>query len=152
MPNRALVWQEHEIDRKGACVHPQSGSRLVTENSAQVSPMWPFVIALVLIASTASAESGFDEKYERDYNIFNPINQYRPDNPLNPANAVDPTNPFNPINSVDPGNPANSINQYNPNNPFNPINQYNPDNPLNSINRFNPETPFRPLTVPSTRR
>lgn len=72
MPNRALVWQKHEIDWRGACVHHESRSRLISENSAQVSPMWPFVIALVLVASTASAESGFDEKYERDYNIFNP--------------------------------------------------------------------------------
>ena len=36
---------------------------------------------------SASAEFGFDKPYERDDNIFNPINQYRPDNPLNPINS-----------------------------------------------------------------
>jgi hypothetical protein len=39
----------------------------------------------------ASADSGFDETHERDYNIFNPITRYQPDNPLNPINSVDPT-------------------------------------------------------------
>ena len=96
-------------------------------------------------APSARMEMGFDDKYQRDYNIFNPINRYRPDNPLNPINSVDPNNPFNPINRVDPGNPANPINRYNSNNPFNPINQYDPDNPLNPINRYNPDTPFQPL-------
>ena len=46
--------------------------------------MWGVVgLALPLLFSLtpASAEQGFDLKYERDYNIFNPINQYRPDNP-----------------------------------------------------------------------
>ena len=107
--------------------------------------MW--LLGLFLFAASALGESGFDEKYERDYNIFNPINQLRPDNPLNPINAVDPTNPFNPINSVDPGNPANPINRYNRNNPFNPINEVNPNNPLNPINRYNPNTPFGPLNT-----
>ncbi len=37
-----------------------------------------------LFAVPALADPGFDEKYERDYNIFNPIKQYQPDNPLNP--------------------------------------------------------------------
>ncbi len=83
--------------------------------------------------STGQSEPGFDEKYQRDYNIFAPTNQLRPDNP------------FNPINSVDAGNPANPINRYNPNNPFNPINEVNPDNPLNPINRYNPNIPFEPL-------
>ncbi|MCW5799409.1 MAG: hypothetical protein KIT40_12965 [Nitrospira sp.] len=79
------------------------------------------------------AEQGFDNKYQRDFNIFNPINQYQPTNPLNPINAYDPGNPFNPIN------------QFNPNNPFNPVNRYRPDNPLNPINEFNPAVPFAPL-------
>ncbi|CBK42334.1 exported protein of unknown function [Nitrospira defluvii] len=26
---------------------------------------------------TSGAEQGFDEKYQRDFNIFNPINQYQ---------------------------------------------------------------------------
>ena len=62
--------------------------------------MWMVLwfLGLFLLASPALAEPGFSEKYERDYNIFNPINLYRPDNPLNPINAVDPNNPFNPIN------------------------------------------------------
>jgi hypothetical protein len=71
--------------------------------------MWLiWLLGFCLLAVPALAEPGFSEKYERDYNIFNPINQYRPDNPLNPINSVDPNNPFNPINSVDPGNPANN--------------------------------------------
>jgi hypothetical protein len=89
-----------------------------------------WLLGLCLLAVPASAEFGFDEKYERDSNLFNPINQYRPDNPLNP------------INRVDLGNHANPINRYNPNNPFNPINEYHPKNPLNPINRYNPNTPF----------
>jgi hypothetical protein len=97
------------------------------------------------ITPSAHMEMGFDEKYQRDYNIFNPINQYRPDNPLNPINSVDPKNPFNPVNEFDPGNPANPINRLNLNNPFNPINEFDPDNPLNPINRYNPNTPFKPL-------
>jgi hypothetical protein len=56
----------------------------------------------------AGAETGFDEKYERDYNIFNPITRYQPDNPLNPINAYSPDNPFNSINRYDPNNPHES--------------------------------------------
>ena len=76
---------------------------------------------LMAMTGTGRAEPGFDEKYERDFNIFNPINQYQP------------------------GNPANPINQFNPNNPFNPVNRYRPENPLNPINEFNPTVPFAPL-------
>jgi len=36
-------------------------------------------------ASATWAEPRFDEKYQRDFNIFNPINQYQPANPLNTA-------------------------------------------------------------------
>lgn len=47
---------------------------------------------IVLAWSTVgSADQGFGEKYERDYNIFNPTNQYLLDNPLNPANQFNPT-------------------------------------------------------------
>ena len=61
--------------------------------------MWVMLLpAVLLFAAPASAEPGFSEKYERDYNIFNPINEFRADNPLNPINAYDPKNPFNPIN------------------------------------------------------
>jgi hypothetical protein len=60
--------------------------------------MWMlWLFGLFLFTAPVFADPGFDEKYERDYNIFNPINQYRPDNPLNPINSVDPRNPFNPI-------------------------------------------------------
>lgn len=48
--------------------------------------MWVvFLLLLLLLFSVtpALAESGFSEKYERDYNIFNPLNQYRADNPMN---------------------------------------------------------------------
>jgi hypothetical protein len=69
---------------------------------------------LASMIGTGRAEPGFDEKYQRDFNIFNPINQYQSTNPLNPINAYDPANPFNPINQFDPGNPANPINQFNP--------------------------------------
>ncbi|HET9961108.1 MAG TPA: hypothetical protein VFQ34_02115 [Nitrospiraceae bacterium] len=132
---------------------------------------------LILLSGAAAgwAEMGFDEKYERDYNIFNPINQYRPDNPLNPAQAYSPDNPFNPVNKYDPGNPTNPINKYHPNNaetsmaflrwrqsrydvtepavhtkcgvnaPFNAVNRYDPANPLNPVNKYNPTVPFGPL-------
>lgn len=103
------------------------------------------LVGCLLWGGAAWAEWGFDEKYERDYNIFNPANRYQPDNPLNPAQAYAPDNPFNPVNQFDPGNPANPTNRYNPNNPFNPVNRYNPDNPLNPANRYNPVTPFAPL-------
>ncbi len=35
--------------------------------------------------SEGQNEPGFAEKYQRDYNIFNPINELRPNNPLNPS-------------------------------------------------------------------
>ncbi len=42
--------------------------------------MWiVWLFCLFLFAAPAFADPGFDEKYERDYNIFNPINQYRSD-------------------------------------------------------------------------
>ena len=103
------------------------------------------LITLLLLAAPAVADPGFDEKYERDYNIFTPANRYAPDNPLNPAQKYAPDNPFNPTNRYDPGNPVNPTNRYNSDNPFNPANQYNPQNPLNPANRYNPNVPFKPL-------
>jgi hypothetical protein len=103
------------------------------------------VTMLCMWIATVYAETGFDQRYERDYNIFNPVTQYQPDNPLNPANAYDPNSAFNPVNRYDPGNPANPINQYSPNNPFNPVNRYHPDNPLNPANTYNFDVPFAPL-------
>lgn len=60
--------------------------------------MWllPFFL---LNAAPAWAESGFDPKYERDYNIFNPINEINPNNTLNPINRYNPDPPFQPLNS-----------------------------------------------------
>ena len=56
--------------------------------------MWILVLITLLLTVTPSvAEQGFDPKYERDYNIFNPLNQDRADNPLNLINAYDPKNP-----------------------------------------------------------
>ena len=47
--------------------------------------MWMvWLFGLILLATPALADPGFNEKYERDYNIFNPANQYRTDNPLEP--------------------------------------------------------------------
>jgi len=102
-------------------------------------------VILVLSGATSYAEPGFDQRYERDYNIFNPTTQYQADNPLNPVNKHDPDNAFNPVNRYDPGNPLNPVNRYNPNNPFNPVNQYHPDNPLNPVNKYNSDMPFGPL-------
>jgi len=80
--------------------------------------LWLF--GLFLFTAPVFAEPGFDEKYERDYNIFNPANQYQPDNPLNPANKCYPDSAFNPANRFDPGNP---VNRYNPSTPFAPLNR-----------------------------
>ena len=54
------------------------------------------------MTGTGRAEQGFDEKYQRDFNIFNPINQYQPNNPLNPVNRYRPENLVNPINEFNP--------------------------------------------------
>ena len=56
--------------------------------------MWVvFLLLLPLVFSVTPvlAESGFSEKYERDYNIFNPARRYTPDNPLKPAETYAPT-------------------------------------------------------------
>jgi len=92
---------------------------------------------LCLWITTSHAETGFDQRYERDYNIFNPANQYAPNNPLNPANSYDPSSAFNPVNRYDPGNPAN---------------RYHQDNPLNPANRYNSDVPFVPLDGEKGRR
>jgi len=69
--------------------------------------MWMvWLLGFFLLSAPALAEFGFDEKYERDYNVFNPINELRPYNPLNPINSVDPNNPFNLIDQFDPGKVA----------------------------------------------
>jgi hypothetical protein len=111
------------------------GARIVLASTALIFPGFPL----------AMAEPGFDSRYERDYNIFNPANVYAPDNPLNPANAYNPNSFKNPANIYDPGNPANPANIYQPDNPFNPANRFRPDNPLNPANQYNPSTPFAPL-------
>lgn len=56
------------------------------------------LLSLLILVTPTLAEPGFSEKYERDYNIFNPANRYAPENPLNPAQAYAPDNPFNLAN------------------------------------------------------
>ena len=76
--------------------------------------MWVVVLLLLplfLSVTPAFAEPGFSEKYERDYNIFNPASRYAPDNPLNPSQTYATDNPLNPAN------------RYNPNTPFEPLNR-----------------------------
>jgi hypothetical protein len=58
---------------------------------------------------TPRPQPGFDQKHQRDYNIFNPAIRYQTDNPLNPANQYNPYNPLNPAN------------RYNPVTPFQPL-------------------------------
>ena len=111
----------------------------------QASTGFSVAMTVFLWVTASRAEMGFDQRYERNYNIFNPVAQYQADNPLNPANIYDPHSAFNPVNRYDPGNPLNPVNQYNPNNPFNPVNRYHPDNPLNPANQYNPGVPFAPL-------
>jgi hypothetical protein len=57
-----------------------SETRYVDDPAAQRFPDRP----------PALADPGFDERYERDYNIFNPVNKYAPGNPLNPAQTYAP--------------------------------------------------------------
>ena len=70
---------------------------------------WLFVkVALILLVTvSANAETGFDSRYQRDYNIFNPTNKFASDNPLNPTNRFHPNNPFNPVNKFAPNKPVN---------------------------------------------
>jgi len=123
-----------------------------SEEGKTMNLLTHILLTTLLSAGSVGADIGFDERYERDYNIFNPITQYQPDNPLNPVNKFDPDSAFNPVNRYDPGNPANPINKYSPNNPFNPVNQYHPDNPLNPANKYNPDVPFAPLDGGSKNR
>ena len=83
------------------------------------------VAMLCMWVAPSHAEMGFDQRYERDYNIFNPANQYALNNPLNPVNTYDPNSAFNPVNRYDPGNPLNPVNKYSPDNPFNSVNLAN---------------------------
>lgn len=121
------------------------GADECSDKEAAMRDIALLTILLVLPIATSHAEPGFDPRYERDYNIFVPTNQYAPDNPLNPVNQYDPDSAVNPVNRYDPGNPLNPVNRYSPNNPFNPVNQYHPDNPLNPANKYNSDVPFAPL-------
>ena len=56
------------------------------------------LLSLLISVTPALAEPGFSEKYERDYNIFNPASRYAPENPLNPANRTNPATPFELLN------------------------------------------------------
>src|SRR5215467_12465577 len=59
-------------------------------------------VILLAIAVSANGETGFDPKYERDNNIFNPANKFNPNDPLYPVNPNKPNNPFKPNESVQP--------------------------------------------------
>ena len=104
-------------------------------------------VTLVLLNATGSwADMGFDDRYERDYNIFNPITHIPAGQSLESRQCLQPGQSLQSGQPDDSGNPANPINQYQPNNPFNPVNRYRPDNPLNPINKYNPPpVPFAPL-------
>ncbi len=62
------------------------------------TPTQPFAPAFRAIPPMERAQMGFDEKYERDYNIFNPITQVNPDNPLNLIKPLQRDMPFKPLN------------------------------------------------------
>jgi hypothetical protein len=40
---------------------------------------------------------GFDSRHERNHNAFDPVTQYRPENPLNPANRYNFDVPLAPL-------------------------------------------------------
>lgn len=42
------------------------------------------LLPLIFSIPVALADSGFDGKYERDYNIFNPASRYNPTTPFQP--------------------------------------------------------------------
>lgn len=86
----------------------------------------------------------FDQRYQRDYNIFDPLLQLRPDDPLNPMRSVFPSNPFNRINEFDPGNPVNPLNRYRPTIPSTRSISTGLI-PLNPLNQYNMNVPFQPL-------
>lgn len=44
------------------------------------------LLPLLFSVSPVLADPGFDEKYERDYNIFNPANRDNPHTPFAPLN------------------------------------------------------------------
>jgi len=141
------IGQYNEAMEYSAREGPQMSRPRETVGQGNLSGRVIMLIVMgVLLGTTMTwAAMGFDERYERDYNIYTPTNRYAPNNPLNPVNKHDPNSAFNPINRYDPGNPTNPINQYNPNNPFNSINQYYPENPLNPANKYNSSVPFGPL-------
>ena len=56
------------------------------------------LLSLLISVTPALAEPGFSEKYERDYNIFNPASRHAPENALNPANRNNPATPFELLN------------------------------------------------------
>ncbi len=53
---------------------------------------------LVAMTGTGRAGPGFDEKYQRDFNIFNPINVYAPATP--PIRSTDSISATLPIPST----------------------------------------------------
>ena len=57
-------------------------------------------ILLLLASSPVLGDPGFNERYESDFNIFNPANQFHPENSLNPANQFHPDSPLIPLTNL----------------------------------------------------
>ena len=57
-------------------LHPPS-LELWYDGSVNVKATTLLPVILLATAVSANGEPGFDPKHERDYNIFNPANQYR---------------------------------------------------------------------------
>ena len=102
--------------------------------SLMVLLLFAFAVPGLPVSAADDDDSGFAQKFQRGYNIYNPANLYRPDNPLNPANKFAPDCFVNPANKFHPDNPANPANRYRPNNPLNPANKFADQN-----------APFKPV-------
>lgn len=103
---------------------------------------------LCMWVTTSHAEMGFDQRYERDYNIFKPANGAIPETAAGflrwRRSRYSSTKPavHTKCGMDAPLNPANA---YHPDSAFNPANRYNPENPLSPANKYNPTVPFGPL-------
>ncbi|BCA56509.1 hypothetical protein W02_36490 [Nitrospira sp. KM1] len=89
--------------------------------------VWYGVLLGQLFASVpALAQVNFEEKFRRDYNVFQDTKQYRPAMPPNPLDALDAKNPNNIVSPLDSIAPSNAADAYKPdpnlrmNNPLNP--------------------------------
>jgi hypothetical protein len=81
----------------GILVRRCTMTRWPVAHRGRILPSVMLVGLFMLLPESATAQTGFDPKYERDYNIFNPMNRYAPDNPLNPINRFDPDKDVDPI-------------------------------------------------------